>query len=676
MGNSQSMNKLKIGQIVGIAIFLLIGMGVETHADLIVVDTVADPGAPGECSLRDAIKSANENPVDPPGAASGCASGSGPDRIEFSGVPGFGVAPVELNLIAGLPAITSQVSIDGSITEQRLLPGNPGRRPGVVILPTTVPTYKFAPGLGLLPYWPNGFYLKGPDASGSKIRGMVVINDGRSSRLCASPLFNPDPIDPTVPELELCGVGVMVFGANETTIAGNYFGLTADGLQLPTPSPGDGFGLMLDNGTTAIYLIDGSNNIIGGDTSNDRNIVRGARVGFVGITAAVWIELNGWAKPAFGAPKRTNHNQILGNYVNVDAEGTRLTDSSYGIWHFSSLWADDTAVPGRWGYGPECATSDSDDPEHCEMIGTVFKANTVVSTATNLDFFGYSEDVLVDQNTFMTTPNGAFAYVLTVGEDPGFRESPHPSIPINMVVSNNRMGIDQNGDLAGSPGSCVNLNVGTGILIQNNIMTNCGIFAILLQDLRVYGLTEVPTNVTISRNSMYNNAVFGLDFTPAIDLAEDGNLFGVTANDLEDADTGVNNLQNHPELTHVRFNPGVSFINGTFHGKPKSLHVIELFSNEELSLSGYGEGKKFLTDRTIKTDKNGDAEFSIPYNDVHGEFLIDQFGKTYLTATATARFCEKGNSNCKPGATSEFSEVCELDLTDVEDHETASCNMD
>ena len=112
------------------------------------------------------------------------------------------------------------------------------------------------------------------------------------------------------------------------------------------------------------------------------------------------------------------------------------------------------------------------------------------------------------------------------------------------------------------------------------------------------------------------------------------------------------------------------------HGKPKRLYVIELFSNEELSLSGYGEGKKFLTDKTIKTDKNGDAEFSIPYNDVHGEFLIDQFGKTYLTATATAKFCEQGSSNCKPGATSEFSEVCELDLTDLGGYEIALCDTD
>jgi len=669
-------NCSRIGTFASLALFLLIGMAVETHADLIVVDTVADPGSPGECSLRDAIKSANENPVDPPSATSGCAPGNGPDRIEFSGVPGFGVAPVELNLIAGLPAITSQVSIDGSITEQRVLPGSPGRRPGVVILPTTVPTIKLVPGFGEIPYWPNGFYLKGPDASGSEIRGMVVINDGRSLLLCSSPLFNPDPIDPTVPEIELCGTGVMVFGANETTIAGNYFGLTADGLQLPTPSPSDGFGLMLDNGTTAIMVFDGSNNIIGGDTSNDRNIARAARVGFNGISATIWIDLSGWAKPAFGAPKKTNHNKVLGNYVNVDAEGTRLNEASYGIWHFSSRWADDTVFPGRVGYGPECYTSDSDDPEHCEMIGTVFKGNTVVSTATNLDFFGYSEDVLVDQNTFMTTPAGAFAYVLTVSEDPGFRESPMPAIPINMVVTNNRMGIDQNGNPAGSPLSCVNLIVGDGILIENNIVTNCGFAGILLQDLRQFGRPSVATNVTISRNSIFSNAVFGFDDDPAIDLREYGNLWGVTANDLEDADEGANNLQNYPVLTDVRFNPAVSFINGTMHGKPKSLYVIELFSNDELSLSGYGEGKKFLTDRTIKTDKNGDTEFSIPYNQVQGGFLADQFNKTYLTATATAKFCEKGNSTCKPGATSEFSAVCELDLTDLGGHGIASCNTD
>ena len=402
------------------------------QAERIVVDTVSDPGAPGECSLRDAIKSANEDPLDLPSADSSCESGNGPDEIVFTDVPGFGVTPVLLDLVEGLPPITSQVTINASIPETRTLPGNPDRRPGVVIQPATIPAFKVVPGFGVLPVWPNGFYLQGPSASGSEIRGIVIINSGRTSNGCLSPFFNPNPMDATTPDVKFCGVGVLVFGANNTTIAGNYIGVDQNGLQLPPiPAPIPRFDVAADASTTAIHIIDGSNTVIGGDHPNDRNVTRSARVAFGPVSpAAIRIDLFGWAKPAFGAPKATNHNRILGNYINVDAEGSQIDISTYGIWHFSETWPDDTFGSGRYGWGPECVTSDTEGPDHCEMMGTEIRGNHIVSNATHLDFYGYSRDVVVEDNIFTTTPRRAFTYILTVADTPGSRQTPSPGVPV------------------------------------------------------------------------------------------------------------------------------------------------------------------------------------------------------------------------------------------------------
>lgn len=54
----------------------------------------------------------------------------------------------------------------------------------------------------------------------------------------------------------------------------------------------------------------------------------------------------------------------------------------------------------------------------------------------------------------------------------------------------------------------------------------------------------IPTRVTISKNSMYNNSVIGID------------LLGTTANDVDDADIGVNNLQNTPEISTINYFKG------------------------------------------------------------------------------------------------------------------------
>ena len=107
------------------------------------------------------------------------------------------------------------------------------------------------------------------------------------------------------------------------------------------------------------------------------------------------------------------------------------------------------------------------------------------------------------------------------------------------------------------------------------------------------------------------------------------------------------------------------FIEGTLNSMPNSTFRIEFFSNEEVDASGHGEGKLFLTSRVVHTNDDGDATFSVPYNDVKQPLLVDGGNVTYLTSTATVKVCESDDTPknvCKFGSTSEFSEALAVDV--------------
>lgn len=78
----------------------------------ITVDSLADgtPADDGECTLREAITSANTDPTSVP-AAGECANGSGDDVI------GIGVKGT-VNLTGALPNLTSNLEIEGPGADQ------------------------------------------------------------------------------------------------------------------------------------------------------------------------------------------------------------------------------------------------------------------------------------------------------------------------------------------------------------------------------------------------------------------------------------------------------------------------------------------------------------------------------------------------------------------------------
>ena len=113
-----------------------------------------------------------------------------------------------------------------------------------------------------------------------------------------------------------------------------------------------------------------------------------------------------------------------------------------------------------------------------------------------------------------------------------------------------------------------------------------------------FAATENATRNSILGNSIYNNALLG------IDLGFDG----VTANDSMDSDTGANNLQNFPVITSAV--SSTHKISGTLNSTPNTTFTLEFFSSKSCDASGYGEGKSFRGRTMVTTDGAGNAPFT------------------------------------------------------------------
>jgi hypothetical protein len=98
-------------------------------------------------------------------------------------------------------------------------------------------------------------------------------------------------------------------------------------------------------------------------------------------------------------------------------------------------------------------------------------------------------------------------------------------------------------------------------------------------------------------NAFLGNLIYSNN-GPAIDLGENG----VTPNDPEDVDTGLNGLQNYPVLNVAEVQNTGSSISGTFNSTPGGAFRLEFFVNGSASYLGL-----YLGSILVYTDANGNA---------------------------------------------------------------------
>ena len=198
------------------------------------------------------------------------------------------------------------------------------------------------------------------------------------------------------------------------------------------------------------------------------------------------------------------------------------------------------------------------------------------------------------------------------------------------AVQGNYIGTDVGGTLdltTGLYGIAIQASA-TGILIggtganAGNVIANHS-----TNGIRVFG-SAGSTN-SFLRNRIYSNGALG------IDLAGDG----VTNNDADDADPGVNNLQNFPQITSaVLVGTDLTLAGSLDTDGVSTEYRIEFYGN----VSGtqdptHGEGRYYLGTTTVTTDGSGDASFT-------GITLsgITLAVGDYVTATATRIRCILG----------------------------------
>jgi len=186
------------------------------------------------------------------------------------------------------------------------------------------------------------------------------------------------------------------------------------------------------------------------------------------------------------------------------------------------------------------------------------------------------------------------------------------------------LGNDLSGvEISGTPDGGSNNLVGDGTTAGSNTI------AFNSQDGVLVGGQVLDNEV--SRNSIFSNGGLGLD------LLGPGETFTTdvpTPNDPGDADSGPNDLQNKPVLTSAKTSSTKTTITGTLGSRPDIGFVIRFYSNP----SG-DEGKKFLGQKTVVSNLNGNASFTF------SAATKVPVGQT-ITATATSG---------RGGGTSEFS---------------------
>ena len=464
----------------------------------------------------------------------------------------------------------------------------------------------------------------GPDTITFAIPGAGVRTITLASLLPA--ITDPVTIDGTTqpgfggtPIVELNGNGLggngLGVSAGNTTIRGLAINRFAQGISLVTSGGNiiegnyigtDTTGTIARPNSTAGILIGSANNRIGGSSPGSGNLISGN-----GSNGGILISGAG-----------ASNNIIQGNRIGTNAAGTAAVPNGFHGVSISS--APNNQIGGT---APGAGNLVSGNAQNGIAIFFSEAANTRIEgnrVGTNAAGTAAIPNLLDGIGTNLGVPN---TIVGGAAAGAGNLVSGNARFGVGIfsasgtLIQGNLIGTDftgtialQNTNTGAALFNAVNSIVGGTLVGEGNtIRFNGG------AGVSVPTANPVSTGNRILRNAISGNAQLGIDIGAT----------GVTPNDVGDADSGANNLQNFPVLTSV--SGGVqatlnSTANGTFR--------IEFFGNAACDASGNGEGATFLGSASLTTAANGNA--TIPFFAAVAQFV---------TATATDA----------SGNTSEFS---------------------
>ncbi len=500
-------------------------VAVSSAQAVLVVDTAADTADGDTTSLStllankgaDGFVSLREAII----AANNTANGSLADLIAFS-IAGTGTHTITATSV--LPTITNAVVIDATTDDSFAANSN---RPAIVLNGNSLA----ADGLTL-----------SATADGSTIRGLLIKNFDFSSIRIES-------------------------GSSGNTIVGNYFGGLGTGGNHDAGAQGSG------------YLLDvrGDNNLIGGSSAADRNVL-------VSNSASYGIFVNG-----VGAYS----NRVQGNYIGTDATGNSAFGGG-GTVSLSNSGTNNLIGGSGAGEGNVLAT---DIYFSNAGSGSVIQGNRIGVTADGTNVLSGITLSGID----IATSNGV--QIL----DNWIANASRSGIQLrtgvsNTIIQGNRIGTD----LAGT----ANWGVGRhGIDAQgtNNTLIENNVIAYSNKSAAGYDGIYIASG---TGNAILGNSIHGTVATGG-GLGIDLGTNGVTVNDSGDGDTGANNLQNFPVLDWAVTNGTDTItVSGSLNSAASSYFRIEFFANASADASGYGEGQIYLGFVNVTTNASGNATFS------------------------------------------------------------------
>ncbi len=390
----------------------------------------------------------------------------GADVINFQ-IPGVGVQTI--SLLSPLPNINEQVTINGytqpGSSANTLTVGN-----NAVLnieLDGTNAAYAF-------------FFDTGSD--NSIVKGLVINR------------FNN-------PGLGAFNVNI---GVNNVTLSGCFIGTN------PT-------GTVAQANAGAGVIIRGNNNIIGGSTVADRNIISGNGGQGIGISNS------------------TSGNQIKGNYIGTNASGTAsLANAFSGIYLSNNtgniiggaITGEGNLISGNLDKGISIDNSAGNF-----IYGNYIGTNATGTAAIPNEFDGI---FLIGTSTNNTIGGLSLGQANLISGNKQYGIWIEGTAADNNTIQGNFIGtqVDGTSNLKNSVAGIYIRSKGT--LVQQNTIAyhNTGNkIGVLLQ-----GSSAIRTRIT--QNSIFANET-------GIKL----NLFAINFNDPDDGDTGENNLQNFPEFT-------------------------------------------------------------------------------------------------------------------------------
>ncbi len=536
-------------------------------------------------------------------AALANANGNAPytDTVAFA-IPG--AAPFTIAPSTPLPVVTDPILIDG----------------------TSQPGYMGAPVVALsgavMPSDSVGVRLAAP---GSTVRGLSIHS-------FATTTFS--------------GGHALVLASDDNTVAGNYLGL-------------DPLGLVPARSYTGVQVFT-SDNVIGGATAAERNVISGTAQGvwfagagtgnrvqgnFIGTTPAgdaaavvgdenpanqFGVLIDAGSASVIGGTSAGQGNVISGNDVGVQfrggamyrVEGNAIGTDAAGVSavpNDAGILADGGAsghviggaaagarnlISGNHGAGISLQGA-SGFQVLGNYVGAAFDGQPLGNGTTGVEILGAA-------STILGTP--AAGNVIAANGAHGVRVA-----GVAAVIQGNAIGTDPTGGLDRGNG-------GAGVLVENGTGTTIG-GASAAGNLIAHNATGVlvsdATGVAITSNRIVANDGLG------IDLAGDG----VTANDASDADGGGNGRQNYPELTGASNIVGQTRVDFAFSSTAGPTYTLEFFAGATCDASGYGEGAMPLATAHVASGASG------------AMLLPQQAPGTVITATATD----------PAGNTSEFS---------------------